>query len=165
MNRSKILAAIILMGVILCTAPGIAEEEYTLRGLRKIIPPTDVLDCLEFEIGIWPYVMDDGCSSPVLQYGGHGFSFIGANIWWQHFPGGKGGPWSLGLNSGTKYLDVMIKKRFLNDYLILGIGYQYKDLGYPQRWVYLVGLRWHSVSINWRPDSYQPMISIGLEVR
>ena len=36
--------AVVVMILMLAFIPANAEEEYTLRGLRKITPPTDVTD-------------------------------------------------------------------------------------------------------------------------
>ena len=72
--------AALAMTLALAFTPVHAEEEYTLRGLRKIIPPTDVMESLEIEIGIYPTIVDNGMRFPVLREKGHGFSFISVGL-------------------------------------------------------------------------------------
>ena len=154
-----------LLGFILCAIPVNAEEN--LRGLREITPPTDVMESLEFEIGVYPTIVDNGMRFPILREKGHGFSFISVGIWFQNFPGGKGGPWALCLAAADSYKDVMIKRRAENfpvkgfD-LVGGIGWQY-FIDEP-RPVIMLGLRMGSVTLGWRPDK-EGRITVGVEVR
>ena len=158
--------AVLAMILALAFTP-VHAEEYTLRGLRKIVPPTDVMESLEFEIGVYPTIVDNGMRFPILREKGHGFSFISVGIWFQNLPGGKGGPWALCLAAADSYKDVMIKKR-ARDFpikgidLMGGIGYQYfiED----PRMVFMVGLRMGSVTLGYRPDK-EGRITLGVEVR
>jgi len=159
--------AVLLMTLALVFTPVHAEEEYTLRGLRKIIPPTDVMESLEIEIGIYPTIVDNGMRFPVLREKGHGFSFISVGLWFQNLPGGKGGPWCICLAAADSYKDVMIKRR-AEDFpvkgidLVGGIGYQY-FIDNPQP-VFMLGLRVGSVTLGYRPYK-NGRITVGVEVR